>query len=307
MNRGVDTSMRFKTFQNMIKQGFQGMWRNRSMGVASITSIAAVLVILGLVLILILSINNAVMETRTKFDEIQVFLEDELEDEELDNIEEEIARQEGVLSVIFHSRERGLEIMKEEWGEDSSLLDGLEEDNPLQDAYIIQLKDIEYADEVVKNINPIEGVESIKYYKDVIDKMMLFSNYIQIGGIAVVGILVLVSIFIIANTIKITVSSRKREINIMKYVGATNGYIRGPFIIEGILFGLVGAIIAMLIINFGYEYFFESVNDKFYVLFTVYLVPPASLLKDIAIIFTSIGVGIGGLGSIISLKRFLNV
>lgn len=307
MNRGVDTSMKFKTFQNMIKQGFQGMWRNRSMGVASITSIAAVLVILGLVLILILSINNAVMETRTKFDEIQVFLEDELEDEELDNIEEEIARQEGVLSVIFHSRERGLEIMKEEWGEDSSLLDGLEEDNPLQDAYIIQLKDIEYADEVVKNINPIEGVESIKYYKDVIDKMMLFSNYIQIGGIAVVGILVLVSIFIIANTIKITVSSRKREINIMKYVGATNGYIRGPFIIEGILFGLVGAIIAMLIINFGYEYFFESVNDKFYVLFTVYLVPPASLLKDIAIIFTSIGVGIGGLGSIISLKRFLNV
>lgn len=160
---------------------------------------------------------------------------------------------------------------------------------------------------MVKNINPIEGVESIKYYKDVIDKMMLFSNYIQIGGIAVVGILVLVSIFIIANTIKITVSSRKREINIMKYVGATNGYIRGPFIIEGILFGLVGAIIAMLIINFGYEYFFESVNDKFYVLFTVYLVPPASLLKDIAIIFTSIGVGIGGLGSIISLKRFLNV
>lgn len=283
------------------------MWRNRSMGVASITSIAAVLVILGLVLILILSINNAVMETRTKFDEIQVFLEDELEDEELDNIEEEIARQEGVLSVIFHSRERGLEIMKEEWGEDSSLLDGLEEDNPLQDAYVIQLKDIEYADEVVKNINPIEGVESIKYYKDVIDKMMLFSNYIQIGGIAVVGILVLVSIFIIANTIKITVSSRKREINIMKYVGATNGYIRGPFIIEGILFGLVGAIIAMLIINFGYEYFFESVNDKFYVLFTVYLVPPESLLKDIAIIFTSIGVGIGGLGSIISLKRFLNV
>lgn len=122
MNRGVDTSMRFKTFQNMIKQGFQGMWRNRSMGVASITSIAAVLVILGLVLILILSINNAVMETRTKFDEIQVFLEDELEDEELDNIEEEIARQEGVLSVIFHSRERGLEIMKEEWGEDSICL-----------------------------------------------------------------------------------------------------------------------------------------------------------------------------------------
>lgn len=283
------------------------MWRNRSMGVASVSSISAVLVILGLVLILVLSINNAVMETRTKFDEIQIFLEDDLEDRDLDNLEEAIGEEEGVLSIVFYSRERGLESMKEKWGKDSNLLDGLEDDNPLQDSYIIQLTDIEYADNVVDNIRKLEGVESINYYKDVIDKLMIFSNYIQIGGIVIIGALVLVSVFIIANTIKITVSSRKREINIMKYVGATNGYIRGPFIIEGILFGLIGAGISILLINYGYEYFFSSVNDKFYVLFTVYLVPPSMLFKDIAIIFTSIGVGIGALGSIISLKRFLNV
>lgn len=299
--------MRFRIFKNMIKQGFQGMWRNRSMGIASISSISAVLVILGLVLILILSINNAVMETRTKFDEIQIFLEDNLEDKELDIIEEKIAAEEGILSVIFHSRERGLELMKEDWGDDSNLLEGLEDDNPLQDSYKVQLTDIKYADHVVNNIKKIEGVESINYYKDVIDKLVIFSNYIQIGGIVIVGALVLVSVFIIANTIKITVASRKREINIMKYVGATNGYIRGPFIIEGILFGLLGAAISIFLINYGYEYFFKSVNDKFYVLFTVYLVPPAQLIKDISIIFTSIGVGIGSLGSIISLKRYLNV
>lgn len=299
--------MKFNIFKNMIKQGFQGMRRNKSMGIASITSIAAVLVILGLVLILVLSINNAVLETRTKFDEVQVFLEDELKDEELESIEEEIGLQEGVVSVVFQSRDEWLETMKEQWGEDSDLLEGLEEDNPLQNAYIIKLKDIEYADEVVEKINEIQGVESIKYYKDVIDKMVLFSNYIQIGGIAIVGVLVLISVFLISNTVKITVASRKKEINIMKYVGATNGYIRGPFIIEGILFGLAGAVIAVLIVNFGYEYFFESVNDRFYALFTVYLVPPASLLKDISIIFASIGIGIGSLGSIISLKRFLNV
>lgn len=299
--------MRFRIFKNIVKQGFQGMWRNRSMGIASVSSISAVLVILGLVLILILSINNAVMETKTKFDEIQVFLEDDLKNEDLDTIEEEIGMKEGVLSVIFHSKEQGLESMKEEWGDDSNLLEGLEDDNPLQDSYIIQLTDIEYADIVVEEIRSIEGVESINYYKDVIDKLMIFSNYIRIGGIVIVGALVLVSVFIIANTIKITVASRKREINIMKYVGATNGYIRGPFIIEGILFGLVGAGISILLINYGYEYFFESVSNKFYVLFTVYLVPPSSLFKDISIIFTSIGVGIGALGSIISLKRFLNV
>ncbi len=277
------------------------------MGVASISSISAVLIILGLVLILILSINNAVMETRTKFDEIQILLEDDLENIDLDSIEEEIASEEGVLSVIFHSKDRRLESMKEDWGDDSNLLDGLEDDNPLQDSYKVQLVDIEYADLVVDNISQIEGVESINYYKDVIDKLMIFSKYIQIGGTIIVGMLVLVSIFIIANTIKITVASRKREINIMKYVGATNGYIRGPFVIEGILFGLFGAVISILIINYGYEYFFQSVNDRFYLLFTVYLVPPATLFKDIAIIFTAIGVGIGSLGSILSLKRFLNV
>lgn len=277
------------------------------MGLASISSISAVLVILGLVLILILGINNAVLETKTKFDEIQVFLEDDLEEEELDNLEGEIAAEEGVLSVIYYSRERGLEVMKEDWGEDSTLLEGLEDDNPLQDSYKIQLRDIKYADEVVEKIRRLEGVESINYYKDVIDKLMAFSRYIQIGGAIIVGMLVLVSIFIIANTIKITVAARQREIGIMKYVGATNGYIRGPFIIEGILFGLVGALISILIINYGYEYFFTSVNEKFFEMFTVYLVPPSMLIKDISIIFASIGIGIGSLGSIISLKRYLNV
>ena len=189
----------------------------------------------------------------------------------------------------------------------SSDLEGLEDDNPLQNSYIIQLKGIEYADGVVEKVKLIDGVEDVKYYKDVIDKLMVFANYIRFGGIVIIGILVLVSIFIISNTIKITVASRKREINIMKYVGATNGYIRGPFIIEGILFGLIGAILSILILNYGYEYFFKSVNDQLYVLFTVYLVPPSLLVKDIAIMFTAIGVGIGALGSIVSLKRFLNV
>ena len=136
---------------------------------------------------------------------------------------------------------------------------------------------------------------------------MIIANYIRVGGIVVIGVLVLVSVFIISNTVKITVASRRREINIMKYVGATNGYIRGPFIIEGVLFGLIGAALSIVVINYGYEYFFKSVSDKLYVLLTVYLVSPALLVKDITIMFTAIGVGIGALGSILSLKRFLNV
>jgi len=298
--------MRFRVFKNIVKQGFQGMWRNRGMGLASVGSISAVLIILGIVLILILSINNLVLEVKTKFDEIQVFLELDLEDKDIGIIEETIKSKEGVLSVVFRSKEQGLEIMKEEWEGDSYLLDGLEE-NPLQNSYIIQLEDIKYADSVVKEIKSIKGIEDVKYYKDIIDKLMIIANYIRVGGIVVIGVLVLVSVFIISNTVKITVASRRREINIMKYVGATNGYIRGPFIIEGVLFGLIGAALSIVVINYGYEYFFKSVSDKLYVLLTVYLVSPALLVKDITIMFTAIGVGIGALGSILSLKRFLNV
>lgn len=300
-------ALRFRIFKNILKQGFQGMWRNRGMGLASVSSISAVLMILGIVIILILSLNNVALEVKTKFDEIQVYLDLDLESDEIDNIENSIKNIDGVLSATFLSKEQGLEIMRENFQEDSDLLDGLEEDNPLQNSYIIQLTDIKYADSVVEKIRVINGVEDIKYYKDIIDKLMLFANYIRLGGIIVIGILVLVSVFIISNTIKLTVTSRRQEINIMKYVGATNGYIRGPFIIEGLLFGFIGAIVSILLINYGYEYFFSSVNDQLYVLFTVYLVPPSLLIKDITIIFTSIGVGIGALGSIISLKRFLNV
>lgn len=298
--------MRFRVFKNIMKQGFQGMWRNRSMGLASVSSISAVLIILGVVLILILTINNIVLEAKTKFDEIQIYLEDDLSNGDYDRIENAIRDMEGVLSLVFVSKEQGLEIMKEGWEEEAYLLEGLEE-NPLQDSYIIQLLDIKYAEGIVSKLRNISGIEDVKYYQDIIDKLMLVANYIRFGGIIVIGALVLVSIFIISNTIKVTVTARRREINIMKYVGATNGYIRGPFIIEGILFGLIGAAISIFLIKFGYEYFFKSVNDRLYLLFTVYLVPPSLLVKDIAIMFTAIGAGIGALGSLVSLKRFLNV
>lgn len=297
--------MSFRILKNIFKQGFQGMWRNRGMGLASVGSITAVLVILGLVLIMILSINNVVIDTKNKFDEVQIFLEDEISDEQLNRIENEAKNTQGVLSVIFQSKEQALEIMKEEWEEDAYLLEGLET-NPLPNTIIVQLEDIEYADSVVGKVKDLQGIEEIKYNKDIIEKLVLFANYVRGGGIVIVAILVFVSVFIISNTIKITVTARRREIDIMKYVGATNGYIRGPFIIEGLLFGLIGAIISILIVNYGYGYFFNRVSDKLYVLFTVYLVPPTALIKDVSIMFIAIGAGIGALGSLVSLKRFLN-
>ena len=266
-------SMRFRIFKNILKQGFQGMWRNRGMGLASVSSITAVLVILGLVLIVILSINNVVVSTKSKFDEIQIFLEDEITEQQLNRIEEEVKGNKGVLSVIYQSKDQALEIMKEDWEDEAYLLEGLEENNPLQNSFVVQLKDIEYAESLVNDVKDLEGIDEVVYNQDIIEKLILFANYVRLGGLIIIGILILVSVFIISNTVKITVAARRREIEIMKYVGATNGYIRGPFIIEGLLFGLIGALISILIVNYGYSYFFNVVNDRLYVLFTVYLVP----------------------------------
>lgn len=298
--------MKFRVFKNMIKQGIQSMWRNRGMGLASVTSIAAVLMILGVVLILVLSINNIVYDTKAKVDEIEIFLYNDITSEEMDAIEEVALSKEGVLSIIFRSKEQAIEIMKKDWEEDAYLLDGIEE-KVLPNAYIIQLTDIQYADDVVNSIKNMKGVEKINYHKEMIDKLMLIANYIRLSGLVLTGILVFISVFIISNTIKITVAARKREINIMKYVGATNGYIRGPFIIEGILLGLLGALLSILIVYYGYEYLFETINDQLYELLLTSLVPPKDLFKDIVIIFIAIGTGIGALGSLVSLKRFLNV
>ena len=298
--------MKFRLIKNVIKQGFQGMWRNKGMGLASITSIAAVLIILGLVFIMILSLNNIVVDTKDKFDEIQIFLEDSADDEQIERIKSSIENQEGVSSVMFQSKDEALEKMKEDWGDEAYLLDGLET-NPLPNTIIVKLKDIEYANNIAKKIKDLEGIEEIQYNQDIIEKLVLVANYVKTGGMLIVSILIFVSVFIISNTIKLTVTARKREINIMKYVGATNGYIKGPFVIEGVLFGLIGALLSLGAVYYGYNYFFNTVSDRLYVLFTIYLVPPKVLFKDISTIFITIGAGIGALGSLVSLKKFLNV
>lgn len=277
------------------------------MGVASVSSIAAVLVILGIVLILVLSVNTLVADTQEKLDEVEVFLKEDLSDTQKERIRETIESQEGVISVIKKTKDQALEIIKDEWGEDAYLLEGLEEDNPLPESYVAQLESLEKADTIVESIKDLDGIDRIRYHKEAIEKLLLFAEYVQKGGMVIIIVLILVSIFIISNTIKITVNSRSREINIMKYVGATNAYIKGPFIIEGVLFGMIGAGLAILITYFGYGYLFDIINERLYEFFQVMLVAPTMIFEDISIMFIAIGGGIGALGSVISMKRFLNV
>ena len=291
MKKKVDIVMRLRILRNVFKQGFQGMWRNRGMGLASVGSITAVLIMLGLVLIMVLSAQNALVETRAQFNELQVHLEDDLDMEVEDNIKTTLEKLSGVEKVSYYTKEEALEEMKEDWEENASILDDVDENNPLNNSYIVTLNNPDEAKNITKIATDLDGVEKVTSFQDLIEKLITFSSSVQKIGITIIIILVLVSVFIISNTIKITVTARGREISIMKYVGGTNGYIRGPFVIEGVLFGLIGSLLSILVIKYGYQSFFNLLSGDSLKMISDYLIAPEKLIKDLSLVFLSIGNG----------------
>lgn len=285
------------------------MWRNRMMGLASIGSVTAVLVILGFVLIIILNVNNMSMVAKETFDQIAVYILEDVEDDQVEEMGRAFRQIDGVMGVAYQTKEYALERVKEDWGDDAFLLQDLR-NNPLPNTYIVQLSDVSKADEVNAKLQTFEGVEKVRYYHDAVNSLIKISDFVKSFGAAIILILILISIFIISNTIKITVLSRQREIELMQYIGATNGYVRGPFMIEGIMLGLLGSLVAILIIMLGYNYSINYLAGKYVALISGmsgYLVGIEMVINDIIIIFMTIGIGIGILGSLISLKKFLSV
>lgn len=298
--------MKIKTVGYSVSEAFKNLWRNSLMTVASISSVAATLVILGIIYILIVNINSMTESVKVQFDSAQVYLTDGLAQAQVDALEQEIRAMDGVKDVAFEDRDTALEKMKASWKENGHLLDGLET-NPLPDSFVVVLKNLSYSGPVVAKLKELNGVEEVKYYQDIITKLLDVTRFIRTIGFSVIAVLIAVSTFIIANTIKLAVAARRREINIMKYVGATNWYIRWPFLVEGTLLGLMGAVLATLIVFLTYRYTYGLFTSRFYVLIAAYIVPVRSILGDLTLIFVVLGSGIGALGSINALRRFLNV
>jgi cell division transport system permease protein len=289
-----------------LKETFKNLWRNRLMSIASVTSVVAALIILGIIFILVLNINNISEGAKDQFTDIEVYLDNGLSGDETIQIGDGIESLQGVKFVNYKSKESALEEYKVEWGEDGYLLDGFVE-NPLPNSYVITLTEIEFADYVVNTINELNGVEEVRYDKDFISKIISVSDYVKTIGLVLILILIAISTFIINNTIKIVLNSRKVEISIMKYVGATNWFIRWPFILEGTILGFAGACIATAIMYFLYNYTYTILTSDFYSLIAVYLVGVKKVLNDSMVLFVTIGCGIGALGSITSIRKHLDV
>lgn len=279
------------------------------MGLASIGSVTAVLIILGFILILVLNINNIALVARETFDQIAVYIMDGVEEEQIEEMGRAFRQIDGVMGVAYQTKEYALEKVKRDWGEDAFLLQDLRK-NPLPNTYIVQLTDVSKANEVIKQLETFEGVEKVRYYQDAVNSLIKIADFVKKIGTGIIIILLLISIFIISNTIKITVLNRQREIELMQYIGATNGFVRGPFIVEGIMLGLIGSLVAILIIMLGYNYIIDYLAGRYLALLSGmsgYLVGVKMVINDLIIIFMTIGMGIGILGSLVSLKKFLSV
>lgn len=288
-----------------IKQAAKQFLRNRAMSTASVFSITAILLILGLFFILVVNVNNIAESAKKDFDTIQIYLLDETDYTEVDSMIKKLLLMNEVDSVTYLAKEDAMEEWKHKWGDKAYLLERLSQ-NPLPNSIVIKVTELEHADAVVAKAKTFEGVEDIKYYKETVDRLMKVTHFIQIGAMAIIIFLVIISVVVVSNTIKLTVLAREREISIMKYVGATNWFIRGPFLVEGIIIGLVSAAVSVGVIAFLYHKLVELIGPDLIVMLSTNLVSEWFMIKNLIWIFISLGVSIGACGSIISMRRFLD-
>lgn len=298
--------MKIKSLGYSTKEAFKNLWRNQMMSVASITSVGATLLILGIIYILIINVNNMAESVKVQFDTVLVYLSEDMTPDLIEAAGKELLIYPGIKDVKFVSKNQALEDLKSSWEENAYLLEGLES-NPLPNSFVITLSSLDMSRSVVEKAKATEGVTDVKYYQDVIDKILSVTQYIRWIGLVLIAVLIGISTFIIGNTIKLAVTARRKEINIMKYVGATNWFIRWPFLLEGTLLGIIGAGLAGGIIYMAYSYTYNLFTTQFYHLIAAHIVSVQAIMGDLLVLFVVLGAGIGALGSINAMRKHLNV
>lgn len=287
-----------------IRQAIQQIFRNFAMSLTSLLAITAMMLILGLFFVISVNVNLFTESVKEDYDTVEVYLEDKVSAEEAQAIMDKLGKLDGVSNVQYRTKEQALKIMKKRWGESGYLLDSLGK-NPMPNSILVKVSDLKSADHVNTEAEKISGVESTKYYRETVNKLTRLARYMQIGAIVIMLFLVVVSVIVVSNTIKLTVFARAREISIMRYVGATNWFIRGPFLIEGIIIGIISSLIAAFITYFLYGRLVDAVGLKVMTLLSTPMVPAGYLAYNLIIIFLAMGISIGACGSIISMRRFL--
>ncbi len=293
------------SFVYNIKQGFLQIFRNRGMSLASIFSILAMLLILGMFFVITVNINMFTEVVKQDYDQIEVFLLDDTDKTEAEALMAQISAHEGVTDVQYRSKDEALEVLKERWGESGYLLDSLGK-NPLPASILINVESLDNAGEVAAYAGTLDGIEDVQYYQETVEKLTKITNFLQIGALIIMAFLVVVSVVVVSNTVKLTVFARAKEIRIMKYVGATNWFIRGPFLAEGIIIGMLAALLSTGLIALIYKELIAAIGPQVLAIVSMPLISTEYLTGNMLIIFLALGMSIGACGSIVSMRKFLD-
>lgn len=297
--------MKLSTLRYLFKEGIVGLWRNRTMTLASIGTIVLCLLILGMSYGIGVNIECLISQIETKFG-VTAYLEEDLSDKEIDKLKYEIKNMKSVKEVVYISKEEALESFSEENG-DKSLFAMFKEDNPLPASLEITTSNVNEQESLVKALDQMVGIEETIYFQNETASFVNIKNTIDYICLGILIILVVVGLMLMSNTIKLTVYIRRREINIMKYVGATNSFIQVPFLIEGILIGFLGAIISIILIFLGYDWILQKFNSMTGVLSGFSLSPTNEIIQTLIPMYIALGVGIGLVGSAFAIHKHLNV
>ncbi len=298
-------AMKFNTLKRHLKEGAKNTVRNGWMTIASVGAVTTTLILVGVFLVVMLNLNHIAGALEDDV-QIKTLIDRTVEQTEVDQLEENIKSIEEVETVEFSTKEEELDNLIESMGEQGQAWSLYEQDNPLNDVFIVKATDPTDTEKVASQIEELNGVYEVNYGQDYVEKLFTFNQYARNIGLVLIAALVFTAIFLISNTIKITILARKKEIGIMKLVGATNGFIRWPFFVEGMILGLLGSIIPIAIIMIGYYYL--SGNLVLLQQFNfVKILPFNPFAFQVAGLIIAIGVSIGVWGSLMSVRKFLKV
>lgn len=296
----------FRILRNTLSESFKGVFRNFSLSLASISCITITLILVGLAILLSYNVNNFTRNIEKDMT-IVVFLDRKVSKEDINEVKEKIDDLSNIKSITFNSKNEVKEKMQKESDVfDSILSEYTDENNPLQDTYLVKVKDINKIGDTADSIKKIENVDIVKYGEGSVEELVkIFDMVKKITYIAVIA-LILVTAFLISNTIKITIQNRRREIEIRRLVGASNYFIKQPFFFEGIILGFLGSIIPIFICCYGYSYLYKKLGGK---VFTeiITLIKPSSVIYTIMIALIIIGVVVGAFGSYRAVRKYLKI
>lgn len=295
--------MKIRTMNYYMAEAFTSFRRNSFMSIASIATVALALFILGLFSMLAANLDYFADNLENQV-ELSVYLKDDLTTDQVMAVGRQLKELPDVKEIAFTNKDQAMDKMKERMKDQPGILDALGGKNPLPTSYEITFNNSESVKSAAVSVKDIKGVESTHYGQDIIEQLFKIANVIRWGGVVLIVFLAFATLFIISNTIRLTVFARRKEIGIMKYVGATNWFIRWPFLLEGLLLGFIGGLIADIALFQFYEFVTVSIHESLAFLPLVSFFPFMYQLAGGLLVISMI---IGAIGSTISLKRYMKV